>query len=50
MEILAESFNSMVREMKTLIDDIHREQENAKDAELSQRLMSEHLEQTFYSL
>ena len=45
MEILAESFNSMVREMKTLIDDIHREQENAKDAEL--RLLQEQINPHF---
>ena len=33
MKTLAESFNSMVKEIETLVDDIHREQENAKDAE-----------------
>ncbi len=45
MEILAESFNEMVREMKSLIDDIHREQENAKDAEL--RLLQEQINPHF---
>ena len=35
MQTLAESFNSMVGEIKTLVEDIHREQEIAKDAELS---------------
>lgn len=45
MEILAESFNRMVKEMKTLIEDIHREQENAKDAEL--RLLQEQINPHF---
>ena len=45
METLAESFNSMVKEIETLIDDIHREQENAKDAEL--RLLQEQINPHF---
>ena len=45
METLAESFNSMVKEIETLIKDIHREQENAKDAEL--RLLQEQINPHF---
>ena len=45
MATLAESFNSMVKEIETLIDDIHREQENAKDAEL--RLLQEQINPHF---
>ena len=45
MEILAESFNSMVKEIETLIEDIHIEQENAKDAEL--RLLQEQINPHF---
>ena len=45
MKTLAESFNSMVKEIETLVDDIHREQENAKDAEL--RLLQEQINPHF---
>ena len=45
MHTLAESFNSMVREIKVLVEDIHREQENAKDAEL--RLLQEQINPHF---
>ena len=45
MSTLAESFNSMVKEIETLIDDIHKEQENAKDAEL--RLLQEQINPHF---
>lgn len=45
MEKLAESFNSMVKEVATLVDDIHTEQKNAKDAEL--RLMQEQINPHF---
>ena len=45
MEILAESFNSMVKEIETLVEDIHKEQENAKDAEL--RLLQEQINPHF---
>ena len=45
MSILAESFNSMVKEIETLIEDIHKEQENAKDAEL--RLLQEQINPHF---
>ena len=45
METLAESFNSMVKEIETLIEDIHKEQENAKDAEL--RLLQEQINPHF---
>lgn len=45
MQTLAESFNSMVQEIKTLVEDIHREQENAKDAEL--RLLQEQINPHF---
>ncbi len=45
MQTLAESFNSMVGEIKTLIEDIHREQEIAKDAEL--RLLQEQINPHF---
>ncbi len=45
MRTLAESFNSMVKEIKILVEDIHREQENAKDAEL--RLLQEQINPHF---
>ena len=45
MQTLGESFNSMVGEIKTLVEDIHREQENAKDAEL--RLLQEQINPHF---
>ena len=45
MKKLAESFNSMVKEIKILVDDIHREQEIAKDAEL--RLLQEQINPHF---
>ena len=45
METLAESFNSMVKEIEVLIEGIHREQENAKDAEL--RLLQEQINPHF---
>ena len=45
METLAESFNSMVGEIKTLVDDIHREQVNARDAEL--RILQEQINPHF---
>ena len=45
MRTLAESFNSMVKEIETLIEDIHREQEIAKDAEL--RLLQEQINPHF---
>ena len=45
METLARSFNSMVGEIETLVDDIHREQENAKEAEL--RLLQEQINPHF---
>ena len=45
METLARSFNSMVGEIKNLIEDIHIEQENAKDAEL--RLLQEQINPHF---
>ena len=45
METLAESFNSMVKEIEVLVEDIHREQENAKDAEL--RLLQEQINPHF---
>ncbi len=45
MQTLAESFNSMVGEIRTLVEDIHREQENAKDAEL--RLLQEQINPHF---
>lgn len=45
METLARSFNSMVGEIKNLIEDIHTEQENAKDAEL--RLLQEQINPHF---
>ena len=45
METLAESFNSMVKEIETLVEDIHKEQENAKDAEL--RLLQEQINPHF---
>ena len=45
METLAESFNSMVSEVKMLVEDIHREQENARDAEL--RLLQEQINPHF---
>ncbi len=45
METLAKSFNSMVKEIKVLVEDIHREQENAKDAEL--RLLQEQINPHF---
>lgn len=45
MQTLAESFNTMVGEIETLIEDIHQEQENAKDAEL--RLMQEQINPHF---
>ena len=45
METLAESFNSMVGEIKTLVEDIHREQVNARDAEL--RLLQEQINPHF---
>ena len=45
MKTLADSFNSMVKEIETLVDDIHREQENAKDAEL--RLLQEQINPHF---
>ena len=32
MEVLANSFNSMVKEIETLVNDIHKEQENAREA------------------
>ena len=45
MQTLAESFNSMVQEIKLLVDDIHREQENARDAEM--RLLQEQINPHF---
>lgn len=45
METLARSFNSMVGEIKNLVEDIHTEQENAKDAEL--RLLQEQINPHF---
>ena len=45
MEVLANSFNSMVKEIETLINDIHKEQENARDAEL--RLLQEQINPHF---
>ena len=45
MATLAESFNSMVKEIETLVEDIHKEQENAKDAEL--RLLQEQINPHF---
>ena len=45
MGTLAESFNSMVKEIETLVNDIHKEQENAKDAEL--RLLQEQINPHF---
>ena len=45
METLAESFNNMVREIDTLVESIHIEQENAKDAEL--RLLQEQINPHF---
>ncbi len=45
MQTLAESFNSMVKEIESLVKDIHREQENAKDAEL--RLLQEQINPHF---
>ena len=45
MATLARSFNSMVKEIETLIEDIHKEQENAKDAEL--RLLQEQINPHF---
>ena len=45
MSKLAESFNSMVKEIETLVEDIHKEQENAKDAEL--RLLQEQINPHF---
>ena len=45
MKTLAESFNSMVKEIETLVDDIHKEQENLKDAEL--RLLQEQINPHF---
>ena len=45
MQVLGDSFNSMVGEIKTLVEDIHREQENAKDAEL--RLLQEQINPHF---
>ncbi len=45
MEVLANSFNSMVKEIETLINDIHREQENAREAEL--RLLQEQINPHF---
>lgn len=45
METLANSFNSMVGEIKKLVDDIHKEQENAKEAEL--RLLQEQINPHF---
>lgn len=45
METLARSFNSMVGEIETLVDDIHKEQENAKEAEL--RLLQEQINPHF---
>lgn len=45
METLAESFNSMVKEIEVLIEGIHREQEIAKDAEL--RLLQEQINPHF---
>lgn len=45
METLAESFNSMVKEIQNLVDDIHKEQEIAKEAEL--RLLQEQINPHF---
>ncbi len=45
METLANSFNSMVGEIETLVADIHREQENAREAEL--RLLQEQINPHF---
>ncbi len=45
MQTLAESFNSMVQEIKLLVDDIHREQKNARDAEM--RLLQEQINPHF---
>ncbi|MCR5214402.1 MAG: sensor histidine kinase [Eubacterium sp.] len=45
MENLADSFNSMVKEIENLIEDIHKEQEIAKDAEL--RLLQEQINPHF---
>ncbi len=45
METLADSFNSMVKEIENLIEDIHREQEISKDAEL--RLLQEQINPHF---
>ena len=45
MQILAESFNNMAKEIETLVEDIHKEQENAKDAEL--RLLQEQINPHF---
>ncbi len=45
MDTLAKSFNSMVKEIETLVNDIHKEQENAKDAEL--RLLQEQINPHF---
>ncbi len=45
MKTLADSFNSMVKEIENLVEDIHREQENAKDAEL--RLLQEQINPHF---
>jgi len=45
MRTLADSFNSMVKEIEHLVDDIHKEQEIAKDAEL--RLLQEQINPHF---
>ena len=45
MKTLAESFNTMVKEIETLVEDIHKEQENLKDAEL--RLLQEQINPHF---
>ena len=45
MQTLAESFNFMVKEIETLVADIHKEQENLKDAEL--RLLQEQINPHF---
>ena len=45
MEVLANSFNSMVKEIETLVNDIHKEQENAREAEL--RLLQEQINPHF---
>ena len=45
LETLSESFNSMVGEIKSLVDSIHREQENAREMEL--RLLQEQINPHF---